>query len=115
NVTNVSSDAKRPIALIAVTAPRGTKARITATAIGNQMVQLRMLVIAPHPAPLRGGKALEIPLPLAGEGATKRRVRVSREYPYKNNHSDEEHQRVIAHKMGRASCRESVKVAVGEG
>src|SRR6266508_6244402 len=104
--TKVASEVKRPIALIALTAPLGRKERITATAIGNQMIQLSTLVMAPHPAlratlsPLRGARDRDVPLPLAGEGAAKRRVRASREYPYEDDHSQEEPERVVAHVAG---------------
>src|SRR5207253_1449886 len=90
---NVTNDVKRPIVLIAFTALRGRRARISATAMGSQMMMLSTLFMSPHPAlratlsPLRGARDshARVPLPLAGEGAAKRRVRVSREHPQEHN------------------------------
>src|SRR5690348_16813382 len=79
-ITNVSSDAKRAVVLIAVTALRGTNARISAAAIGNQMVQLRMLVMGSQFA-VRSSQ-----LPSANCSAAYCDLRtLSCKYPYENN------------------------------
>src|SRR5262245_4303801 len=92
---NVTSEVSSPIPLIALTAPRGTKARITATAIGSQMLQLSTCVICSQFA-VRGSQ-----LTTANCSAAYRDLRTSSyKYPYEDDHSQKKHQRVIAHIAG---------------
>src|SRR5207247_1011902 len=94
-MTNVASETKRPRILIVFAAERGNSASKNAAAMGSQIVQLRMWVMAdaPHPAlratlsPLRGARDTR------DHGAGE----ASREDPYEYDHSHKKHQRVVAH------------------
>src|SRR5579859_1981192 len=100
-IANVASDVKRPIPLIAFTALFGMNARSTATATGSQMIQLKTFVICSQFA-VRCAADRRAAL----RTANRERRTPSCKYPYENDHSQEEHQRVVANVAGLEEAHE---------
>src|SRR4029077_16325002 len=90
---NVASEMNRPRVLIVFAAERGKNASTNAAAIGSQMMVLSTWVMPSTAASLLGASLA----PRSGERVAEVRVRGSCEDPYENDHSQEEHQRVVAH------------------